>query len=114
MITQNSKNNPNKNLPSLFSTQQGEKASQDSSKVEDETYPLTPHQIEILQQVEQGLTNKEIALRLNCSIQNIEKHLAKIYRSLKASNRAQAVSLAKDRGWLPRNAGGGKENLPSR
>lgn len=112
MTTQPQKNNPNKNLTSLSPMQPEEKASPGSSKAEEEIRPLTPHQKEILQQVEQGLTNKEIALALNCSIQNIEKHLAKIYRSLKASNRAQAVSIAKDRGWLPRNMGGGKEILP--
>jgi len=59
---------------------------------------LTPRQIEILWLVEKGTTNKEIALALNCTEKNIEGVLGRIYRKLSASNRTQAVSVARDRG----------------
>lgn len=106
MTAQNSKNTPDKNLTPLPSTKQTRENVAPSPAAE-ETDPLTPRQKQILLLVAQGLTNKEMAVTLDCSIQNVEKHLAKIYGTLNASNRAQAVSVAKDRGWLPRNVGEG-------
>ena len=72
----------------------------EAAAAEEEEATLTPRQVEILRLVEQGLTNKAIALALKRSEKNIEAHLGRIYRKLNASNRTQAVSIAKDRGLI--------------
>lgn len=61
---------------------------------------LTHKQMQILGFVEHGLTNKAIAVQLNCTEKTIEAHLCRIYRKLQANNRTHAVMLAKARGLL--------------
>lgn len=62
--------------------------------------PLSPRETDILQLVAQDLTNREIAARLDLSENTIKTHLAHILEKLGALNRADAVSLARQNGWL--------------
>lgn len=61
---------------------------------------LTQRQMDVLQQMKNGLSNKEIARQLNMSPSTVKVHVAAILRELAASSRTQAVFLAKDRGLL--------------
>lgn len=61
---------------------------------------LTPRQKEILWLVDQGMTDQQIAQTLQMSEKAIEANVARIVKKLHAKNRTQAVSFAKDRGWL--------------
>ena len=56
--------------------------------------------MDVLQQMKNGLSNKEIARQLHMSPSTVKVHVAAILRELAASSRTQAVFLAKDRGLL--------------
>src|SRR5262245_25804579 len=62
--------------------------------------PLTAREIEVLELVAEGLSNKGIAERLGISDQTVKFHVASIYGKLDASNRADAVRKALRRGWI--------------
>jgi DNA-binding response OmpR family regulator/DNA-binding CsgD family transcriptional regulator len=63
---------------------------------------LTKRQKEILNLIAQGLTNNEIALRLNISAKTVEFHYRQIRTSLNATSRPHAVAMAFSHGILPR------------
>jgi LuxR family maltose regulon positive regulatory protein len=48
-----------------------------------------------------GLTNREIAGRLYLSLYTVKAHARSIYDKLGASNRTQAVAIARELGFLP-------------
>ena len=52
---------------------------------------LTPRELEIMELVKQGLTNKQIARRLGLSEQTIKNHLSSVFKKLGASNRITAL-----------------------
>jgi DNA-binding NarL/FixJ family response regulator len=56
--------------------------------------PLTAREIEVLELVTEGLSNKVIAERLGISDQTVKFHLASITGKLGASNRTDAVRRA--------------------
>jgi len=55
---------------------------------------LTPRQLEILQEMVRGLTNKEIAVVLNCSPESVKDRIAAICAKLGATNRSEAIAIA--------------------
>ncbi len=55
------------------------------------TDPLTGREIEILQALAQGLTNKEIARQFAISEHTVKYHIASIYSKLGVNNRTEAV-----------------------
>ena len=62
--------------------------------------PLSERELEVLQWVAEGLTNREIAGRLYIAASTVKSHLNAILRKLDASNRTQAVAEARARGLL--------------
>ncbi|MGB9723173.1 MAG: response regulator [Chloroflexia bacterium] len=62
--------------------------------------PLTRREIEILDCIAQGLTNKEIADRLCISGQTVKNHVTAILRKLQVNDRTSAVIYALRRGWI--------------
>ena len=70
--------------------------------------PMSPREIEVLELVAAGQTNKEIAVRLEISNQTVKNHISSILRKLAVNDRTQAVVFALQRGWirvLPPNDG---------
>jgi len=61
---------------------------------------LTPKQIEVLQQLSKGYSNKEIGKNLNVSEATVKCHTSAIFRELEVGSRTQAVSIAKQRGLI--------------
>jgi LuxR family maltose regulon positive regulatory protein len=57
--------------------------------------PLSPRELEILQLIAQGKTNKEIARQLIISPGTVKAHTASIYRKLDVANRTEAVARAR-------------------
>lgn len=62
--------------------------------------PLTPREIEILDRVAQGNSNKEIARILSISDQTVKNHITSILRKLAVNDRTQAVIYALKHGWI--------------
>ena len=62
--------------------------------------PLTPREIEVLEQLVEGLSNKTIGARLGISDQTVKFHVAAICGKLGAANRTDAVRLAIRRGLV--------------
>jgi DNA-binding CsgD family transcriptional regulator/HD-like signal output (HDOD) protein len=62
--------------------------------------PLTPAELEALRGLSRGLRYKEIAQELGVQPTTIGSHLHKVYVKTGTTDRAQAVLLAAERGWL--------------
>ncbi len=65
--------------------------------------PLTPREVEILDCVAQGNSNKEIARILSISDQTVKNHITSILRKLAVNDRTQAVIYALRHGWIRLN-----------
>lgn len=57
---------------------------------------ITPRELEILELIAAGLSNREIAGRLFVSENTVKTHLSRVFEKLGARRRTQAVQLAKD------------------
>lgn len=62
--------------------------------------PLTPREIEVLELLVEGLSNKTIGARLGISDQTVKFHVAAICGKLGAANRTDAVRRAIRRGLV--------------
>ncbi len=62
--------------------------------------PLTSREIEILDCIARGMSNKEIARSLLISDQTVKNHITSILRKLAVNDRTQAVIYALRRGWI--------------
>ena len=62
--------------------------------------PLTPREIQILDYVALGNSNKEIAFQLHISDQTVKNHITSILRKLAVNDRTQAVIFALRHGWI--------------
>jgi DNA-binding NarL/FixJ family response regulator len=62
--------------------------------------PLSPREMEILQHIAQGKSNKEIAYELGISRQTVKNHMTSILRKLAVNDRTQAAIYALRRGWI--------------
>jgi LuxR family maltose regulon positive regulatory protein len=58
--------------------------------------PLSPREVEILELIEAGCSNQEIATRLVISIATVKRHISNIYAKLGVQNRTQAVSIGRE------------------
>ncbi|MFF4615183.1 response regulator [Nonomuraea jabiensis] len=68
--------------------------------------PLSPREVEVLQLVAAGATNREAAAKLFLTEATVKSHLLNIYAKLGVNDRAAAVTEAFHRGLLvPRNPG---------
>jgi DNA-binding CsgD family transcriptional regulator len=62
--------------------------------------PLSGRELEIVKQLAKGSLYKEIAQDLDLSVSTVRSHLHNSYHKLGAADRAQAVLIATERGWL--------------
>ncbi|MGD8813111.1 MAG: response regulator transcription factor [Anaerolineales bacterium] len=62
--------------------------------------PLSPREMEILQYVTRGMSNKEIAVRLGISHQTVKNHMTSILHKLDVEDRTQAAVYALRHGWV--------------
>jgi DNA-binding NarL/FixJ family response regulator len=61
---------------------------------------ITEREREILRLLADGLSNKAIGMRLGIAERTVKFHVGEILGRLGASNRAQAVAIAQQRGLL--------------
>ncbi len=62
--------------------------------------PLSPREMEILQHIAKGQSNKEVAYELGISRQTVKNHMTSILRKLAVNDRTQAALYAVKRGWI--------------
>ena len=62
--------------------------------IADVEVPLTQRESEVLKQLSQGLTNKEIALQLHISYETVKEHVQHILRKIGVTDRTQAAVWA--------------------
>lgn len=62
---------------------------------------ITPRELEILELIAQGLSNREIAAKLFVSENTVKTHSSRVFDKLGARRRTQAVQLGKEFGLLP-------------
>lgn len=65
-----------------------------------EELAITPRELEVLQLVADGLSNKEMAAKLFVSENTVKTHCQRVFEKLGARRRTQAVQIAKSCGLL--------------
>ena len=73
----------------------------DSNPVE----ALTSREMEVLELVAKGHTNKAIGVQLGISDRTVQGHLARIFDKLQATSRTEAVMRAVALGWISQSVG---------
>jgi len=63
-------------------------------------HPLSDREMEVLECVVRGMSNKEIAAMLGISHQTVKNHVTSILRKFSVDDRTQAVVYALKRGWV--------------
>jgi DNA-binding CsgD family transcriptional regulator len=66
-----------------------------------ETLGITPRELEILELIAEGLSNREIAARVSVSENTVKTHSSRVFDKLGARRRTQAVQLAKSLRLIP-------------
>ena len=74
-----------------FPVDESENAGLNSELIE----PLSEREIEVLQLIAQGLSNREVGERLFLTLNTVKAHTRTIYSKLGANNRTQAVAKAR-------------------
>lgn len=62
--------------------------------------PLTSREVEILDCIARGFSNKQIASELSISSQTVKNHITSILRKLQVNDRTMAVMYAIQKGWI--------------
>ncbi len=62
--------------------------------------PLSVREVDALRGLAEGKVYKQIAQELGLSVSTIRTHLHNVYRKIGAVDRAQAVLIARDHGWI--------------
>jgi DNA-binding NarL/FixJ family response regulator len=57
-----------------------------------QTLPLTPREVELLNLLAKGLLYKEIADKLSITVGTVKQHIHKIYEKLQVTNRTEAIN----------------------
>jgi len=65
------------------------------------TLGITKRELEILELIAQGLSNREIAGKLFVSESTVKTHSSRLFEKLSAKRRTQAVQIAKENGLIP-------------
>lgn len=61
---------------------------------------LTDRETEVLRVLATGVTAKQVAHQLGCSVSTVHNHLHRVYRKLGVSGQAQALLYAREKGWV--------------
>jgi putative nucleotidyltransferase with HDIG domain len=62
--------------------------------------PMSGREIDVLRRLARGMVYKQIATELGLSTSTVRTHLHNVYGKLGAMDRAQAVLIATERGWI--------------
>lgn len=87
------------NPDQLVPAQAGEPFVPDERKRED--LGITRRELEVLELIAQGMSNREIAGKLYVSENTVKTHSSRVFDKLGARRRTQAVQMGKELGLLP-------------
>jgi putative nucleotidyltransferase with HDIG domain len=62
--------------------------------------PMSSREVDVLRRLAKGMVYKQIASELGLSTSTVRTHLHNVYGKLGAMDRAQAVLIATERGWI--------------
>jgi len=62
--------------------------------------PMSAREVDVLRRLAKGMVYKQIAAELGLSTSTVRTHLHNVYGKLGAMDRAQAVLMATERGWI--------------
>jgi len=62
---------------------------------------ITPRELQILEHIAAGMSNREIAEKLFVSENTVKTHSSRLFDKLQAKRRTQAVQIAKEAGLVP-------------
>jgi ATP/maltotriose-dependent transcriptional regulator MalT len=62
---------------------------------------ITKRELEILELIAHGMSNREIAEKLFVSENTVKTHSSRLFDKLSAKRRTQAVQIAKENGLIP-------------
>lgn len=79
--------------PDEFSTVIKTHVAQTSIGIGGNKKPLTAKQVEIIELIEAGMTNKEIARAINLSVETVKDHVREILYRLEAKTRTEAIAV---------------------
>lgn len=65
-----------------------------------EDNPLTEREQEVLRLAAEGNTSKEISTALFLSSGTVRNYMSEILQKMQAKNKVEAISIAKDKGWI--------------
>jgi ATP/maltotriose-dependent transcriptional regulator MalT len=66
-----------------------------------EELSITRRELEVLELIAQGMSNREIAAKLFVSENTVKTHSSRVFDKLGARRRTQAVQMGKELGLLP-------------
>lgn len=72
----------------------------DASQISPDIPALTARQLDVLLMLDQGQTNRDIALQLGLSEKTVKNHITMLFNALGVGNRLQAIRKARDAGLL--------------
>lgn len=74
-----------------------------SGVAETDRQELSEREVDVLRQIAQGYSNKQIAARLKLSVKTVETYKSRAMEKLGAKSRVDIVKYAAERGWLSGN-----------
>lgn len=86
--------------PEILSRQAASSGNLSNDQLDTTETPLTPRQMEVLQKLAHGNSNKEIGRLLDMAESTVRVHMAAILKELGVSNRTRAVHIALQKGWV--------------
>lgn len=86
--------------PEILHYQASEAGNADKRCLNTNAYGLTPRQMEVLQHLCAGMSNKEIASHMNLAEGTVKIHVAAVYQTLKVNGRLEAVRAAEHLGLV--------------
>ena len=103
LLEQAQKRNPSsyiKKLLAAFARTQNKTVIQKAITSDKMLEALSKRELEVLQLISEGLSNKQIAKKLTISPATVKRHSVNIYSKLGVSNRTQAATKARELGFL--------------
>lgn len=63
-------------------------------------YDLTERELDVLSLISEGMSNKDVAMKLYISVGTVKWHLNNLYGKMNVKSRYEAIVIAKEKGIL--------------